>query len=323
MLRITTRLFLSVLVSSILLFPAQAAEAQLVKVKGVQPEVGVQFLPAYVAQAKGIFKDEGLEVELITVRGAKEGVQALVGGDVHFIMTIGPVLPAIWQGIDLKLLAQMVGMPTFSLIVRPEINKIEDLKGKKIGVSFGGMTLTLLHDLLKLNGLDPEKAVEYVNIPGSPPKIAALEKGVIAAALLSSPGDFEAIRVGFKRLVFLGDLMPDLPLIGLIVAARYMKENPKIVEKLVRAIVRAVYATRDDSETAISVMQSYLKMKPDEARDTYFLIRKSFSPVLTEAGLKRVAEMVSKSAGIRPTKEPKEYMDLGFLNQAVVELGRR
>ncbi|MDZ4341156.1 MAG: ABC transporter substrate-binding protein, partial [Candidatus Binatia bacterium] len=277
-------LFLLLLLGLSFVFPLEVSQAQLTKVRATYPSPNVQYLPAYVAQTKGIYQQEGLNVELIAMRGAREGVQALVVGDLQFAMTLGPVLPAIWRGIDLKLLGQMVGMPTFSLIVRPEINRIEDLKGKKIGVSFGGMTFALVHELFKLHGIDPDKGVEYVNIPGSSPKVAYLDKGVIAAALIAPPTEFEAIQSGNKRLVYLGDVMPDVPFTGLIATTRYIKENPEIVKRMVKATVRAVYKTAEEPDTAISVMQNYLKMKPEEAKETYALVRKSFSPVLTEAG---------------------------------------
>jgi hypothetical protein len=67
-------------------------------------------------------------------------------------------------------------------------------------------------------------------------------------------------------------------------------------------------------------MQSYLKMRADDAKDTYTLVRKSFSAVLTEAGMKKSAAIVARSAGMQPTKEPKDYMDLTFLVQVLKEL---
>ncbi len=308
---------------ALLFVPAWKVEGQAIKIRAVYPAPNVQYLPAYLAQAKGIFKDEGLEVELISVRGAKEGVQALVSGDIQFNMTVGPVLPAIWAGLNLKLLAQMVGMPTFSLIVRPEVNKVEDLRGKKVGVAFGGSTFALIHELFRHFGVDPEKEVEYVNIPGAPPKLAALEKGIIAGALMAPPTEVVAVKAGFKRLVFLGDIMPDLPFTGLIATGLYIKENPRAVQKMVRAIVRGVYATADNPEAAIGVMQGYLKMKPDEAKESYYLIRKAFSPMLTEAGLKKMAAVVSRSMGVKASKEPMEYTDLSFLNEVLADLRKK
>jgi ABC-type nitrate/sulfonate/bicarbonate transport system substrate-binding protein len=312
-----------ILVGLALLFvTAETIGAQPIKLRAVYPEVDVGYLPAFLAQSRGIFKAEGLDVELIRMRGAREGIQALVAGDIQFNMSIGPALPAIWGGSDLKLLVQMLGTPVFSLIVRPEIHKIDDLRGKKVGVSFGGMTFALLHETLRLQGINPEKGVEYINVSGAAPKITALEKGLIVAALLPSPSDIEAIRVGFKRLLFIGDILPDLPFTGLISTSRYINDNAATIEKIVKAMVRAIYLSRDDREAVVGVLQNDMKMKPNDAAAIYNLIGKFFSPLPKEPGLRKMAEIVSKSAGIKPTKEPLDYLDFRFVNQAVTELGK-
>ncbi len=148
-------------------------------VRAAYPSANVQFLPAFVSLEKELYKKEGLEAELISVRSAVTAVQALIGGQIQFILTIGPQMPAIWEGTDIILLAQQVGRPTFSLVVSPEIQKISDLKGKKLGVSFGGSTFSGIKALLELNQIT-DKDVQYINIPGSTPKVAALKQGIIA-----------------------------------------------------------------------------------------------------------------------------------------------
>src|SRR5690349_14825211 len=109
-------------------------------VRGAYPSANVQFLPAFVALEKGFYRREGLDAELISVRSAVTAVQALLGNQIHFIFSVGPQMPSIWEGSDIVLLAQMIGRPTFSLIVTSDIQKVTDLKRKKIGVSFGGST---------------------------------------------------------------------------------------------------------------------------------------------------------------------------------------
>lgn len=320
---IAFRLFSWVTPLSFLLSFTATVQAQPVKVRAVYPSVDLQYLPAFVAQAKGIFKEEGLDVELIVMPGGRLGVQALVSGDIHFVLQLGVSLPAIWNGADLKILAQMTNRPLFSLIVRPEIQRAEDLKGKKIGVSVGATTFALVHEFLNLNGINPDKGVEYVNIPGSRGKIAALEMGLISAAPLAPPGDLKAIQAGAKRLVFFGDLMPEVSFTGLIATTRFIKEEPKTVERMVRAIVRATYVTRDDSAAALAAMQRYLKMPPDEARESYRLVRTSFNPLLNESGIKKMAALVSKSIGVTPAREPKDYLDVSFLGRALADLGKK
>jgi ABC-type nitrate/sulfonate/bicarbonate transport system substrate-binding protein len=307
----------------ILLSLTPESQAQTQKIRAVYPSVDVQYLPAYLGQTKGFFKEEALDVELIVVRGARSGVQALLGGDVHFGLALGAALSAIWSGADLKILAQMTNMIPFSLIVRPEIQRIGDLKGKRIGASVGSTTHALVYDLLKMRGLDPDKGVEYVNIPGAGPRIAALQKGLIAATPLAPPGDLKALQAGFKRLIFFGDVLPEMAFTGLIATSRYIKENPKAVERMVRATIRGTLAARDDSVAAIETMQSYMKMPPDEARETYRLVRKSFTPILRESGVQKMAELVSTSAGISQTKEPRHYMDVSTLNRLLLDMGQK
>jgi len=120
-------------------------------------------------------------------------------------------MPSIWEGSDIILLAQMIGRPTFSMVVTPDIQKVTDLKGKKIGVSFGGSTFAGTKALLELYKMNPEKDVQYISIPGSQPKIAAMQQGIIQAALLAAfrlhrdqsrlqaPGQSGGSKTRFKR----------------------------------------------------------------------------------------------------------------------------
>lgn len=321
--RVIAALLFSMFGILLFFFSTVVVHAQLVKIRAVSASLDVQYLPAYVAQAKGYFKQEGLDVELIVVRGGRLGLQALAAGDVHFVLYIAASLPAIWNGTDLKILAQMTNMLPFSLMVRPDIRKVEDLKGKKVGVSVGATTFALVHELLKLNGIDPDKGVEYVNISGNGPKIAALQTGLIAAAPLAPPTELKALKAGFKRLLSFGDVLPEMSFTGLVAAARFIREEPRIVEKMVRGLVRGTVAARDDREVAIGVMQNHLKMTPYEASESYNLVRKSLSPGFSEVSVKRVAELISSSVGVPVTREPKEYLDLSFFNRVVLELGKR
>src|SRR5947209_2798464 len=132
-------------------------------VRAAYPSANVQFLPAFVSLEKDFYKREGLDAELISVRSAVTAVQALVGNQIHFIFSVGPQMPAIWEGTDIILLAQQVGRPTFSLVVRPEIQKVSDLKGKKLGVSFGGSTSAGMKALLELNKINPDRSEEHTS----------------------------------------------------------------------------------------------------------------------------------------------------------------
>ncbi len=291
-------------------------------VRAAYPSANVQFLPAFVSLEKGYYKEEGLDAELISVQSAVTAVQALMGNQIDFILTVGPQMPAIWDGSDIILLAQQVGRPTFSLIVTPEIQKISDLKGKKIGVSFGGSTFSGMKALLELNKIS-DRDVQYVNIRGSSPKVAAMQQGIISAALLAPPSDYVAIKAGFKRLVNLADMFKDTSFTGLAATAKTIKDRPQYVKKMVRAIVRGVYRTRDNPEDAIQAMIKYMRMDRDAAADAYQLIRESLNPVPTEKGVALMADWQAVALNVKPKRPPREYMDLRFVKEVVSELGKK
>jgi NitT/TauT family transport system substrate-binding protein len=292
-------------------------------VRGAFPSPSIQILPLMVATERGFFKREGLDLELVFVRGATVAVQALLANQIHFVFSIGPQMPAVWEGNDIMLLAQQVGRPTFSLVVTPDIQKIADLKGKKLGVTFGGSTAAGTKALLELNKINPDKDVEYISLPGNEPKIAAMKQGIISAALLAPPSDYLAMKSGLKRLVSLADIFKDTAFTGLATMSKTIKENPQTVRRMVRAIVRAVIHTRDNPEDALSVSMKRLGMDRDAAQDAYQMIREALVPVPTEKGVELMAQWQAIALNMKPKRKPVEYMDLRFANEAVAELGQK
>ena len=298
-------------------------DARAQPVRGAFPSPSVQILPMMVAQERGFFKREGLDLELIFVRGATTAVQALIANQIHFIFSIGPQMPAVWEGNDIILLAQQVGRPTFSLVVTPDIHKIADLKGKKIGVTFGGSTAAGTKALLELNKINPDKDVEYIGLPGNEPKIAAMKQGIISAALLAPPADYLAMKSGLKRLVSLADIFKDTAFTGLAANRKTIIENPQMVKRMVRAIVRSVLHTRDNPEDALQVLTKRLGLERDAAQDAYQMIKDALVPVPTEKGVELMAQWQAIALNIKPKRKPAEYMDLRFVNEAMAELGQK
>ena len=315
-------MWLALLISIACFFVAvDRVESQ--SVRGAFPSPSVQILPMMVAQEKGFYKREGLDLELVFVRGASTAVQALLANQIHFIFSVGPQMPAVWEGNDIMLLAQQVGRPTFSMIVSPDIYKIADLKGKKIGVTFGGSTAAGTKALLELNRINPDKDVEYISLPGNEPKIAALKQGIISAALLAPPADFLAMKSGMKRLVSLADVFRDTAFTGLAATSKTINENPQMVKRMVRAIVRSVLYTRDNPEDALQIMAKRLGMNRDAALDAYHMIREALVPVPTERGVELMAQWQAIALNTKPKRRAAEYMDLRFVNEVMAELGQR
>ncbi|HWP24237.1 MAG TPA: ABC transporter substrate-binding protein [Candidatus Binatia bacterium] len=300
-----------------------AGSARAEVVRAAYPSANVQFLPAFVALEKGFYKREGLDAELISVRNAVTAVQALLGNQIHFIFSVGPQMPSIWEGADIILLAQQVGRPTFSMMVTPDIQKVTDLKGKKIGVSFGGSTFAGTKAMLELYKLNPEKDVQYVSIPGSQPKIAAMQQGIIQAALLAPPSDYVALKAGFKRLANLADLFKDTSFSGLAATGKTVRENPQFVKRMVRAMVRGVLYARNNPEEAVQTMVKHWRMEREVAVDAYNLVKEALVPVPTEKGVELMAQWQAVALNVKPKRPVREYMDLRFVDEVMTELGRK
>src|SRR5262245_30402136 len=292
-------------------------------VRAVYPSANVQFLPAFVALEKGFYRREGLEAELISVRNAVTAVQALLGNQIHFIFSVGPQMPSIWEGADIILLAQQVGRPTFSMMVTPDIPKPADLKGKKIGVRFVCSTFAGTKALLELYKMNSEKEVQYVSIPGSQPKIAAMQQGIIQAALLAPPADYVALKAGFRRLANLADLFKDTSFSGLAATAKTIKENPQFVKRMVLAMVRGVLHARDNPEDAVQTMVKHWRMEREVALDAYNLVKEALIPVPTEKGVELMAQWQAIALNVQPKRPAGEYMDLHFVKEVMSELEKK
>ena len=308
---------------SALLFILVAGQVGAQQVRGAFPSPSIQILPMMVAAERGFYKREGLELELVFVRGATTAVQALLANQIQFIFSIGPQMPAVWEGNDIMLLAQQVGRPTFSLVVTPDIQKISDLKGKKLGVTFGGSTAAGTKALLELNKINPDKDVEYISLPGNEPKIAAMKQGLISGALLAPPADYLAMKSGMKRLVSLADVFKDTAFTGLAATSKTIRENPQMVKRMVRAIVRSVIHTRDNPEDALQVTMKRLGLQREAAQDAYQMIREALVPVPTEKGVELMAQWQAIALNTKPKRKPAEYMDLRFVNEVMAELGQK
>src|SRR4030095_13487760 len=147
----------------------------------------VQHLAYYVAKEKKFYEEMGLtNVNIVVLRGNAMNVQALLSGSVHYSSAFGPSMHAMFKGEQIRVLLQIFNQIPFGLISRPDVKRLEDLKGTKIAVTFGGSTHSVLQARWCKYGYK-EKYAEYLNIPANEGKAVVLLQGRAAAALFSPP----------------------------------------------------------------------------------------------------------------------------------------
>ncbi|HEX2385061.1 MAG TPA: ABC transporter substrate-binding protein, partial [Candidatus Binatia bacterium] len=191
---------LAYLLFALALVFATAARAQNKPLKHIYigvSSVSMANIIIYVTKEAKLFEKYGLDADPVAMRGSGESSKAMIGGSIQMSPIATPtVINAGLSGADLVILGHTLPGVVHALMVKPEIKRVEDLKGKKIGVTFGGSTAAGTKALLELNKINPDKDVEYIGLPGNEPKIAAMKQGIISAALLAPPADYLAMKAG-------------------------------------------------------------------------------------------------------------------------------
>ncbi len=288
------------------------------------PSAGnVQHLALGAAKYKGFYEEMGVpNAQVVFLRGNSVNVQAIIAGSVQFASAFGPSMHAMFRGEQLRILVQIFNQIPFSLVTRSDVNRIEDLKGTKIAVTFGGSTHSVLVALLAKHGI-PQNFAEYLNIPGDQAKTAALMQGRAAAALMAPPADRYLLKEGFKRLVYLGDVFKNVPFSALLTTAKVIREEPDLVERVTKAVVKTMFFIRENREGGIDAIIQHGKVDKEIATSLYDLMRDAFTPTVSAEGVMQRAELEIATLKERPTFDPKAFIDDRFLRTALRSLGRK
>ena len=282
----------------------------------------VQHLAYVVAKEKRFYEEMGLSnVQIVVLRGNAMNVQALVSGSVHYSSAFGPSMQAMFRGEPIKILLQIFNQIPFGLITRPDIKRLEDLKGQKIAVTFGGSTYSVLQALFAKYGYN-EKFAEYLNIPDNQGKALAMTQGRAVAALMAPPTDQPLLKAGFKRLVYIGDEFKNVPFSALQATAKQIQDEPDMTERMVKAVVKALYWIRANREGTIDIIQKQGKLDQREvAASLYDLMRDAFIPALSPDGIYKRAELEFAILKERPNFKPEQFVDDRFYKAALKALG--
>ena len=303
----------------VLFLSANISSAQLKKVRLAIPTVDIVTLPLKMAQAKGFYQKEGLEVEIILIAGAL-GVRAVVGNSVEFSTASGSILAAAARGVPVKLVSVITAKPTFDLISDPKIQNFQQLKGKFVGISTRGGTFEHITRLiLERNQLHPDKDVTILALGRQDDLHLALKTGRIAAAIYSPPRSLMLYRDGFHKLAVSGDYLPHYPIGGLGVTDELIKKRPADIQAFVKATLAGMAYYRRNRGESIQFIVKELKM-PDES-----LAAQMFDwhqTVLAEDGrpsptwVNAVLDFTRKSLEISAPIPAEQVFDFSFVDKA-------
>jgi NitT/TauT family transport system substrate-binding protein len=256
---------------SALLRPSLAAEPALLQTTAVYGVIATDPLYLWIAQDKGLFQKNGLQVDLTHIP-TNQAVQALVGGKVNFV-TAGPqILEANLAGSDTVYIMSPVNAFVFSLYSQPGIANIKTLAGKTFGATNKGTPSDIAaHMLLTKNGLKPD--VKFAYLKEIPALVAALQQGIIDAALLTPPATLTARNFGLKELLNVTELKIPFVQHAIGTTRSYISANPEVVRRFVRSAAEGLDFLRKNRADAVAIMSKYTKITDpaqlNEALDAY------------------------------------------------------
>jgi NitT/TauT family transport system substrate-binding protein len=232
--------------------------------------------PFYLAAQKGFFAEQGMDVELIQVN-PRLGATAVLNGDIDFTTTFGSTLRGIISGFPIKFVAVSVRKSEHFLVARPEMKELKDLKGKRLAVStLFGTDQRAAEEMLRAKGF-PLGFVKPIALGDAPIRAQALRSGIVESASLSSPFDLTLKAEGYPVLADPQDIEFALPTSGIAVSNRLLQQNPQLVKRAVRVLMRAHRYVFDNKKEVVPVMMRYLEQPREIAERSYDLLAISLS----------------------------------------------
>ncbi len=210
------------------------------------------YLPLFVGIRAGLFSEEGLEVQWIQV-ATNVVITALIGGELDVAASAGSAMRAATRGAALKAIFFPYNKSTFVLIGSPEIKRVQELKGKVIGITSPGSSTELAASMvLEHYGLNPKKDVTFFSAGGAETSVLAMQQGVIQARAFNPDAAFLLKKRGFTELASLAD-MGSWPWAGYATTdAKLLQERDKI-KRWMRAMVKSLLFMLNKREETIRI----------------------------------------------------------------------
>jgi NitT/TauT family transport system substrate-binding protein len=216
----------------------------------------------WVAKDARLFEKHGIDATVIYISGSVRGIQAILAGEIPIGEGGGPGLAsARLAGGDVVAIAGNINVLPYYLVAQPSIKKAEDLRGKTGGNHIAGTTaeFALRVGLRKL-GLNPAKDVTLRVIGGSIDRMVALQKGIVNFTVVTEAGKAMAEKLGFPMIVDMAALEIPFPQNGVYTSTRFIREQPDIVRRYMRAYVEAIHFFKKNKEDTIKIMQKYSRV---------------------------------------------------------------
>jgi NitT/TauT family transport system substrate-binding protein len=258
--------------------PAAPPPLEKVRVAYATPSGG--FAAPWMAKEAGLFEKYGLDAEVTYIASGPTMIQSLLAGEVQFGELGAPSsMSAYVESGEVVWIASTMNVPILFVLSVPEVTRLEDLRGRPVGVTrIGTTTHTMMKIVLRQAGLDAERDVQMLQTGGVPETVAALTSGGIQAGILGPPSHFRALAEGLRILLPIHESGIRWPLGGTASTRSHLAARPEQVRKYLQAYVEGVHLLKTDRQRAVDVIAKYTELSDRSiAEQTWEIYRDLYS----------------------------------------------
>ena len=316
-----TRLALTLL--ALLLWPQVPAHSQ-PRIRIGISAASLGFLPTVLAEKKGFYSKQGINSEHVLVPCAI-ATNALLSDDLDYAVCTGPGIAGAIKGLPIKLVMTTQDKLGYLLLVKPEVQKLTDLRGKTIGISTFGSQLYLTSlTLFRQAGMEPGKDVNLLPGGDNTARLAAMDAAKIDAAFVSSPADIFGAKRGYKVLLWTRDHVP-LTQNAMVVTDKSLKQSPEQVKRTIKGTIEALQFIRQQQEESVAIASKWLKLDLATTRAAFdnYLPCYSADGGLSDQALKDLVRYELERANLKKDIPLSQVASRDLLQQAQRELNVR
>jgi NitT/TauT family transport system substrate-binding protein len=273
----------------------------------------------YITKEARLYEKYGLDAEVITMNGSGISSKALISGGIDIAPIATPtVINANLAGADMQILGHTLPGVVHALMVKPEIKRVEDLKGKKIAVSsLGSLTDFLVRHIAKKKGLNPDRDVTLITTGGDSDRIVALSSGAVEGAAMSHPAYGRAQKLGFSML---WDSAKEVnyPWIEITTRRAIVKSEREMIMNYMKAHLEGIALFKKDRDFGKKVIKKTLRVDDEDLlNESYEIFAKAFipAPYPNIQGMKTSYEYVAMSRPDVWKHKPEEFVDSSFVEE--------
>jgi NitT/TauT family transport system substrate-binding protein len=312
------RFIIVVLVSFVLSqTQGRAQEKPLKKINWGMTALSAAMWIPWIAKDAKIYEKNGLDVEIVLLRGSGQSSQALLSGSLFAAPVALPQLMlANLNGADMVNVAHTIASASSKLLVRPEIRRPEDLRGKKVATSsIGSLGDFLFRYALRKYGLNPDREITWISIGTNAERLQALMTGVVDGADVAYPADIQAERRGYRVLI---DARKEIvfPTTSVVTTRKNIREDRDTVMRFVRSHVEGIAFHKQNKEFALKVLTKYVRTTdPEFLEGSYNIFKQDFipAPYPITKGLEPTYDYVAQTRPEIRNRKPEEFVDASFI----------